>query len=174
MARMYTSPPKFSQIPSVIRDDVPVYMLEGNCYFDETHFLAGAILETTPEFVPNLEMFPLNKLAYDAKVSFLTEFDAGGMEFQTQTKKAYVKKLPAFTNKWESVNAIAKQKRMSLVMVLKTLQVPILGAAPKPRTVSVVDMTSVPQMPYEENGAVGKGNTSDKMSAMDAVKQSVA
>ena len=175
MAKMYLSPPKFSQIPSVIAEDVPVYLLEENCYFDETHWLSGAILETTAEFIPNLSMFPLNKLAYDKKMDFLKEYDELGVETQKQTKRAFVKKLPAFLAKWESVNKIAKQRRMSIIMVLKTMQVPILGAPPKTRSVNEVDMTSMPQMPYEDNAAIGKGNTMDKeMSAVSAVRASVA
>lgn len=174
MAKMYTAPPKFSQIPSVIRDDVPVYFLEDSCYFDETHFLAGAILETTPDMVPNLAMFPLNELAKVRKVEFLTAYDEGGKEFQAQTKRAYVKKLPAFLHKWETVNQMAAQKRMHLVMVLKTMQVPILGAPPKPKSVFSVDMTSIPQVPYEDGTAIGKGNTMDKVSTIDAVRASVA
>lgn len=176
MSRMYTSPPKFSQIPSVIREDVPVYMLEENCYFDDTHWLSGAILETTDSFIPNIAMFPLNEFAKEYVVAMLTEYDAKGREWSEKERKAYVPKLPTFLEKWERTNAIAKQRRMSLIMVLKTNQVPILGAPLRERSVTEVDMTSVPQLPYQEDSAIGRGTTMDRdmMSPVNAVRQSVA
>lgn len=172
--RLYTSPPKFSQTPSVIVDDVPVYMLEGDCYFDDTHFLAGAILETSETFIPNEKMFPLNQKAYEYMCAFLSDYDQKGKEFSEKEKKAYVQKLSFFQEKWERMNALAREKRMSLVMALKTAATPILGAPTTVRSVSQVDMSSQPIVPFEDNTAIGKGNTMDKdMSSAAAVRSSV-
>lgn len=175
MSQMFTSPPKFSQVPNVIREDVPVYMLEKNCYFDDTLFLAGAILETSLKFIPNASMFPLNQMGYEYMTALLVKYDELGQEWSTKERKAYVKKLPVFQAKWEKMNAIAAQRRMSLIMVLKSSHVPILGAPTKERSVSEVDMTSVPQLPYQDGAAIGKGNTMDQnMSAVNAVRMSTA
>lgn len=174
MARMYTSPPKFSQMPSAIRQDVPVYRLRENCYFDETLWLAGAVLETTPDFPVNLAMFPLNKLAFDKVRDFLTEYDAKGRDWSEKEKKAYVSKLAEFDAEWAQINGIAKEKRLHLVHAAG-LSAPILGAPLRKVSVQQVDMTSVPQVPFEDNTAIGKGNTMDKnTNAANAVRGTVA
>lgn len=174
MPRMYTSPPKFSQMPSVIRQDVPVYRLRENCYFDETLWLEGAVLETLPEFPVNLAMFPLNKMAYDKVREFLTEYDAKGKEWSEKEKKGYVSKLGEFDSEWARINGIAKDRRLHLVHAAG-VSAPILGAPLRKSSVQQVDMTSVPQVPFEDGTAVGKGNTMDKnTNAANAVRGSVA
>lgn len=173
MVRMYTSPPKFSQLPSAIREDVPVYRLQEDCYFDDTLWLAGAVLETLPDFEPNLAMFPLNKVAYDKKIEFLRIYDEKGEEWSVKEKKAYVQKLPAFLRQWENINGIAKSKRLSLVQAAGTTP-PILGAPLAKVNVVQVDMTSMPQVPFEDGTAIGKGNTMDRdMSSAAAVRASL-
>lgn len=173
MVRMYTSPPKFSQMPSAIRQDVPVYRLRENCYFDETLWLAGAVLETVPEFPVNLAMFPLNKIAYDKVREFLTEYDVKGREWSEKNNRAFVPQLPTFDREWETINGIAKERRLHLVHAAG-ISAPILGAPLARATVQAVDMTSIPQVPFEDGTAIGKGNTMDKdMSAAAAVRGTV-
>lgn len=174
MARMYLSPPKFSQMPSAISQDVPVYRLRENCYFDDTLWLAGSVLETTEDFPVNLAMFPLNKIAYDKVRDFLTEYDAKGKDWSEKEKKAYVSKLAEFDNEWATINGIAKERRLHLVHAAG-ISAPILGAPSQAARVQQVDMTSIPNVPFEDNTAVGKGNTMDKnMSAPNAVRGKVA
>lgn len=172
--KMYTSPPKFSQMPSVIRQDVPVYRLRENCYFDETLWQAGSVLETIEEFPVNLAMFPLNKMAYDKVREFLADYDAKGKEWSEKEKKAYVPQLESFDREWAQINGIAKDRRLHLVHAAG-VSAPILGAPRTKVMVQQVDMTSVPQVPFEDGTAVGKGNTMDKdMSAASAVRGSVS
>lgn len=174
MARMYTTPPKYSQMPNAIRQDVPVYRLRENCYFDETLWLAGAVLETTPDFPVNLAMFPLNKIAYDKVREFLTEYDVKGKLWSEKFGYAFVSKLAEFDQEWQVINGIAKDKRLNLVHAAG-ISAPILGAPLRSRSVQSVDMTSIPQVPFEDNTAIGKGNTMDKgMSAASAVRGSVS
>lgn len=174
MPRMYTSPPKFSQTPSAIREDVPVYRLREDCFFDDTHWLAGSVLETTEDFEPNVAMFPLNKLAYEKLTAFLAGCDVKGKEWSEKEKKAYVPQLVAFEREWAKINGIAASKRVHLSVAAET-KGPILGAPTDKRSVAQVDMTSIPQVPFEDGTAIGKGNTMDKeMNSAKAVRASTA
>ncbi len=84
-------------------------------------------------------------------------------------------KLPAFEKEWIKVNNLAKTRRMHLCHAVDSSP-SILGApsqgAPKVRK---VDMSAVPVIPYQENTAVGKGNTADRdmSSSFAAVRASL-
>jgi hypothetical protein len=170
MARLYSSPPNFSQVPSAIREDRPVYRLRGDIFTDDTLFLKGTTLETDDDYIPNIAMFPVNDLAYKNYVAFLKEYDAKGEEWLTipiKERQGYMReqpKLPAFLNEWKKVHAFAKAKGLHLVHAIDRSPA-ILGA---PRTgkpsVRPVDMSMIGQLPFEDNTAVGKGNTMDKNS----------
>ncbi len=178
--RLYATPPKFSQIPMQIREDVPVYRLRDDIYTDDTLFLKGATLETTIDYVPNEAMFPVNQLAYDNYVAFLTEYDkkaANWNKLPVDKRSGFFQalpKLPAFLREWEKVNNLAQTKRIHLCKAID-MAPSILGA---PRTalprVTQVEMSNVPVMTGDDMPVIGKGNTLDKdMSAVNAVRNSL-
>ncbi len=178
--KLYATPPKFSQIPAQIREDVPVYRLREDIYTDDTLFLRGATLETTIDYVPNEAMFPVNQLAYDNFVAFLTEYDEKAAKWNKipiDKRSGYFQalpKLPAFLREWEKVNSLATTKRIHLCKAID-IAPSILGAprnaAPR---VTQVDMTNLPVMTTDEMPVIGKGNTQDKdMSAVSAVRNSL-
>lgn len=173
--RLYTSPPKFSQAPGFIHNEAPIYRLREDIYTDDTQFLRGATLETTDDFEPNLAMFPINEKAVEKYRAFLTMYDERGRAFAKQEKKAYTAKLPAFEKEWEKVNNLSRQRGIHLVHAVDSAP-SILGAPHSgERKVKQVDMSMVPNVPFEDGTAVGKGNTADKdMSAPNVVRQSVA
>ena len=178
--KMYTTPPKFSQIPQFIREDVPVYRLRESIYVDDTLMEAGSTVETSIEYVPNEHMFPVNQLAYDNYVKFLTENDKELEKFKKIARKdlgGYMitqPLLPRFLREWEKVNQIAKSKRLHLCKAID-LAPAILGA---PRTeapkVTKVEMSNMPMMTDVDVPVIGKGNTADKdMSSASAVRNSL-
>lgn len=172
--RLYTSPPKFSQVPGYIRQDVPIYRLREDIYTEDTLFLKGATLETEDDFEPNIAMFPINEIALEKYRSFLSRCDDLGEVFSKKEKKAYVKKLPAFEREWEKVNNLSKQRGIHLVHAVD-ISPSILGAPTTKRTVRAVDMSMVPNVPFEDGTAIGKGNTMDMdMSSTAAVRSSSA
>lgn len=172
--RLYTSPPKFSQVPSFINSEVPVYRLRDDIFTGDTLFLKGTTLETDEDFEPNLAMFPLNDISLKKYRAFLVEYDKRGEEYAKQEKKAYVAKLPAFEREWLKVNGLSKNKGIHLVHAVD-ISPSILGAPPTVSKVRAVDMSMIPQVPFEDGTAVGKGNTGDRdMSSAAAVRASTA
>ena len=178
--KLYATPPRFSQIPMQIREDVPVYRLREDIFTDDTLFLKGATLETTLDYVPNEAMFPVNQLAYDSYVAFLTEYDRKGAAWNklpSDKRSGFFQalpKLPAFQREWEKVNNLATTKRIHLCKAID-MAPSILGA---PRTqapkVTQVDMTNMPVMTDSDLPVIGKGNTLDKdVSSVAAVKASL-
>lgn len=180
MPKLYTSPPKFSEIPSYIRQDVPLYRLRGDIYVDDTLFLSGSTIETDEEYIPNKHMFPINDLALVNYRAFLKKQDdeakawfklpvkdrPGFMQIQPQ--------LPAFEREWEKVNNLSRAKGIHLIHAID--QAPSILGAPRNKAPSVrkVDMSMVPQVPFEDGTAIGKGNTVDmNMDAPNAVRASL-
>src|ERR1019366_6836490 len=162
MTRMYSTPPKFSQMPSYIREDVPVYRLRGDIFVDNTLMLRGTTIETDSDYVPNEHMFPINDLALLAYEDFLAKCDKLGEKFEKMPldkRNGYLQvlpKLPAFKKEWEKVNRMAKQRGIHICHAVDSAP-SILGAPPEgPPKVRKVDMTSIPQMPFEDNTAIGK------------------
>lgn len=180
MTRLYTSPPKFSQIPSFIRQDVPVYRLRGDIYVDDTHFLKGSTIETDIEYIPNLQMFPVNELALKNYREFLKLYDELGREWDAipiKDRQGYMRelpKLPAFEKEWKKVNQLANGRGIHLVHAID--QSPSILGAPRTGKPSVraVDTSMIGQIPFEDNTAIGKGNTADKETAVNKVQRSTA
>jgi len=171
--KLYAKPPQHSMVPSSIASDIPVYRLRDDIFTGDTLFLKGSTLETDDDFEPNLAMFPLNELALKKYRQFLKEFDEKGYEFSQKEKKAYVAKLPAFEHEWEKVNNYSRTKRIHLVHAIDMAPA-ILGAPSGRARVRSVDMSSIPNIPHEDDTAVGKGNTQDKeMSSVSAVRSSI-
>lgn len=170
MAKLYLKPPSFSQVPAFIRQDVPVYRLRADIYTDDTLFLKGSTLETEPDYIPNLAMFPVNDMALKIYRAFLKEYDEKGKEWETiplKDRQGYLRelpKLPAFEQEWIKVNQLAKSRGIHICHAID--QSPAILGAPRTGKPSVrpVDMSSVGQIPYEEQSVVGKGNTMDKNS----------
>lgn len=180
MTRLYTSPPKFSQVPSFIRADVPVYRLREDIYVDDTHFLKGSTIETDIDYVPSLAMFPVNDLALSNYRDFLKYCDDLGKEWHKlpmKERQGYMRwrpKLAAFEKEWIKVNNLAKAKGLHIVHAID--QSPsILGAArTSAPSIRRVDTSMIGQIPFEDNTAIGKGNTGDKETAVNKVQQSTA
>lgn len=180
MPRLYTSPPKFSALPSFIRQDVPVYRLRGDIYVDDTHFLKGSTIETDIDYVPNIHMFPVNDLALKNYREFLKFCDDLGKEWlkiPVKDRQGYMRelpKLPAFEKEWQKVNQLAQAKGIHLVHAID--QSPSILGAPRTSKPSVraVDTSMIGQIPFEDNTAVGKGNTADKETSVNKVQQSAA
>lgn len=181
MTKLYTSPPRFSQVPDVIREDVPIYRLRTDIFVDDTLLNRGSTIETDMDYIPCEGMFPLNDLALEAYRAFLTECDKLGKKREAlpiDKRNGFLQvlpKLPAFEREWLKVNNLAKNRRMHLCHAVDSSP-SILGApaqgAPKVRK---VDMSSVPTLPYVDNTVIGKGNTADKdmLSAFSAVQTSL-
>lgn len=178
--KMYATPPKFSQIPMQIREDLPVYRLRDSIYVDDTFFEKGATIETTVDFVPNDAMFPVNKMAYDNMVAFLTEYDEKAKawhKLKPDQRSGFFQalpKLPAFLREWEKVNSLAHTKRIHLCKAID-LAPSILGAprTEAPRVVQV-EMSNMPVSAEMDIPVVGKGNTMDKdLSSAAAVRNSL-
>lgn len=129
--RLYAAPPQYTRAPRYVRGDVPVYFLRGACYFQERFLEPGKVINAVnPKMQPNLEMFPLNKLAYDRFVTFLKEYDIGGGEWSVATKKAYTPKLPEFLHEWKVLNAAARREGISLAMAVGR-PTPVMVKAPQ-------------------------------------------
>lgn len=151
--KLYAAPPQFAQSPSFIRQDVPVYRLRSACYFQDRFLEGGIVINTTGHFEPNLEMFPLNKLAYGQVVKFLKRYDEGGAEWSVATKKAFVPKLPAFKNEWENLNRIARERGIPLERAA-AMPVPIMVKPPEPALFQVADMSIASNIPVDVGAPV--------------------
>ncbi len=151
--KLYAAPPQFSKTPTFIRQDMPVYRLKTACYFQDRFLEPGTVISLRPSAQPNIEMFPLNKLAYEDFIIFLEIFDEGGRKWQEKTGMAYVPKLPQFHNEWKRVNEIAAEKGISLERAA-ALPAPIMVAKPQEAMFSLVDMTVATQTPVEVGAAV--------------------
>lgn len=151
--KLYAAPPQFAQSPSFIRQDVPVYRLRSACYFQDRFLEGGTVINATGHFEPNLEMFPLNKLAYESVVKFLKRYDEGGEEWSKETKKAFVQKLPAFKAEWENLNAIARQRGIPLERAA-AMPVPIMVKPPEEALFQVADMSIASNIPVEVGAPV--------------------
>ena len=150
--RLYASPPQFAQSPSFIRQDVPVYRLRGACYFQDRFLDAGTVISASGGLSPNLDMFPLNKLAYDKVVEFLTQYDEGGEKWAKAENKAFVKKLPAFLAEWENINRIARERGIPLERAA-AMPVPIMVKAPEAALFQVADMSIASNIPVDIGAA---------------------
>ncbi len=146
--KLFAAPPQFSQTPSYIRQDVPVYRLRSACYFQDRFIDGGTVINATGHFEPNLEMFPLNQLAYDKVVKMLKQYDEGGAEWEKATKKAYVPKLPAFKDEWANLNALARQKGIPLERAA-AMPVAIMVRAPEPAQFQIADTSIASNIPVE-------------------------
>lgn len=164
MAKLYLSPPKHSQIPTFITEEVPVYRLRGDIFTDDTLFEKGTTLEADEDFVPNEQMFPVNAIAHKIFRAYLKDLDDRALAWNDIPMKErsgymrWIPRLPAFDKEWEKINSLAKAKRIHICQAVD--QSPsILGA---PRTsapkVRAVDMTSIPQMVLDESSTIIQGN----------------
>lgn len=178
MAKLYTSPPKFSQMPTFIRDDMPVYRLRDDIYTDDTYFSKGSTIEADEDYEPNIAMFPVNEKAFVIYRDMLKAYDAKGEEYnslpldQRRGYMQHIPKLPAFEKEWKKVNNLAKVKGLHICQAVD--QAPaILGApvtkAPKVRS---VDMSNVSQAVYE-SAPIIQGNKSTKNNSVAAVQAAV-
>jgi hypothetical protein len=152
-SRLYSSPPQYAQSPSYIRQDMPVYRLRSACYFQDRYLDGGTVISLHETAAPNLEMFPLNELAYKQYVSFLKVYDENGVKWSEKTNMAYVPKVPAFLTEWANVNALAKQRGIPLERAA-AVPAPIMVKAPTAPMFELVDMTIAPQMPIEVGAPV--------------------
>lgn len=177
--RLYAQPPKFSQIPAYIPEDVPVYRLRGDIFTDDTLFLKGATITTTLDYVPNEHMFPINQLAFENYVKFLEEHDnkaKAWYKIPADKRSGFFQaqpKLPAFMREWEKVNNLAKTKHLHLCKAVD-LAPSILGA-PRTEAPKVVEIELINQpVATDEIPVIGKGNTMDKdLSSAAAVRNSL-
>ena len=151
--KLYASPPQFAKTPTFIRQDKPVYRLKSACYFQDRFLDAGTVISLNPSVQPNIEMFPLNKLAYDDFVLFLEIFDEGGKKWQEKTNMAYVQKLPAFLEEWKRVNEMAVERGISLERAA-ALPAPIMVKKPTEAMFNLVDMTIATQVPVDVGAPV--------------------
>ncbi|MGB9154423.1 MAG: hypothetical protein WCD70_15205 [Alphaproteobacteria bacterium] len=151
--KLYAAPPQFAKTATHIRQDMPVYRLNSACYFQDRFLEPGTVISLRSSAQPNIEMFPLNKLAYDDFVIFLEIQDDGGKKWQDKTGMAYIPKLPQFLNQWKRVNAIAAEKGISLERAA-AMPAPIMVATPKEPMFSLVDTTIATQMPIEVGASV--------------------
>lgn len=117
--RLFAAPPQYTRAPRYVREDVPVWFLRGACYFQERFLIPGTVINAVnPKMQPNLEMFPLNKLAYDKYAAFLKEYDIGGDIWAKSEKKAYTPKYPAFLAEWKNLNLAARREGISLAQAV--------------------------------------------------------
>ena len=125
-------------------------------------------------------MFPVNALALKCYRAFLKEYDVKGEEWLTipiKERQGYMRelpKLPAFEKEWQKVNSWAKAKGSHICHAID--QSPSILGAPRVGKPSVrpVDMSMIGQIPFEDNTAIGKGNTADKETSLNAVRGTTA
>lgn len=82
------SPPK-AYTPPRVKQDVPAYGVNGKGFYDNfcRFWNVGQALYFTGE--PNLDLIPLNKLAYDKMTEFLDKLDSLGERKAKKEGKAY-------------------------------------------------------------------------------------
>lgn len=156
MAKLYTSPPKFSQLPTYIRQDVPVYRLREDIYTDDTLFPKGSTIEADEDYEPSLAMFPVNEMALGIYRSLLKKLDGKGRDYdklnmdQRRGYLQWIPKLPEFEKEWEKVNDLAKTRGLHICQAIDKSP-SILGAprTGKPRVRSV-DMNNIPLLSMED------------------------
>lgn len=117
-------PPRNNVAPLVIPEDVPVYRLKTACFMEDTFFPEDSVV--IMEDTPSRTMQPLNKMAYDKMVKYLTTLDDMGALIEKQSGKRYVPVLPAFLASYD--NAHSKKK---IMRIDSPEAVPLMGAKKK-------------------------------------------
>lgn len=76
-------------IPRVKRQDKPAYMIGGMGFFDDTARFRAAGSAIYFDGEPNLDFYPLNKLAHERKSAYIDKLNELGEKAAKLNKKAY-------------------------------------------------------------------------------------
>lgn len=125
--QLYAKPPQRNLTPIVVPDDVPAYQILGGKFYgvnsagyDEL-YVEGAVILYWGE--PNLQMKPLNSLAWKETDKFLDKLDRLGALKAKEEKKGYVSVKASF----KAAHAPAKRTSSGVVMLGRDEQTPLMG-----------------------------------------------
>lgn len=145
MARQNLSPvpPRTQQV--VIPQDRPVYEVveEAGFFGPNDHlYVAGAWIEWDEE--PNLGLKPLNKLADEKMVEFLTKLDKLGAAKAEKEGKHYNGLLEMYERSSAFHNNPAQRDRVRQLNGAVENQTPLMGAKKQVDTVGLIDRATPP------------------------------
>ena len=126
--KLYSQPPIGSFQPTIIPDDVPVYRIKEGKFFgvdenmNDRLYEEGSIIAWNEE--PNLEMEPLNEMAFDAMKAYVDKLDKYGKAAAEKAGKSYISLADAFDNAY----ALANQEGKRVTLLNGPREVPIMGA----------------------------------------------
>lgn len=129
--QLQSRPPIQSFKPVMVPDDVPVYQVLKGKYFgvDDNGFdrlyPEGSIIAFWEE--PNMEMKPLNKLAWEEMTSYLDKLDNLGRIKAEKDGVAFVSERKQFEAKWAPPTRAGK----GVVMLNQDREVPIMQGKKK-------------------------------------------
>ncbi len=125
--------------PVIVPDDVPVFQILKGKFFgvDENGFdrlyPEGAVIAYLDE--PNLDMKPLNAMAWEATREYLDKIDALGMKKAEKDGVAFVSERKAF----ETAYAPPSRGKKGVVMLNQDKEVPIMQAKKNPGAVEQIE-----------------------------------
>lgn len=126
--QLYAKPPQNAFATIVIPDDVPAYQIQKGKFFGvdsqglDHLYLAGEVILYWEE--PNLQMKPLNKLAWEEMDIFLDKLDKLGMQKAKEDKRGYVPQKAAFKAAHAPAN---KSSRRGVVTLGGDDPTPLMG-----------------------------------------------
>lgn len=161
--QLFSAPPRQSYMPLAIPQDVPAYkIMSGGFYVDDELLPEGTFI--VYEDTPNLEMEPMNELAFAKMREYLSFLDKLGYEKEKEDKRAYMPLLPAFETKY-APRAASDGRRVAVLN--RQEDVPMMGGKRKGRSrvsrIEAVEVDSrsvareVGNRPSDANGALKAG-----------------
>lgn len=126
--QLFSSPPRQSYMPVAIPQDVPAYKIKsGKFYVDDELLPEGTFI--TFEGEPNVEMEPMNTLAFDKMREYLAKLDVMGRKKADRDEKAYVSLLESF----DHVHSYHEQGGKKVAILNREEDVPLMGGKKRGR-----------------------------------------